>query len=182
MPTITFLKGDITQENVDAIVNAANSSLMGGGGVDGAIHRAGGKQILAECRLIVAKTGSLPTGGAVITSGGKLPAKHVIHAVGPIFRGGNRGEPALLESAYRESLARAQETGLKVVSFPSISTGIYGYPVVQAAPIAIATVWKHLGALGDDAEGRFVLFDVETYREYVTAATVVLPAGTWQEA
>jgi O-acetyl-ADP-ribose deacetylase len=182
MPTITFLKGDITQENVDAIVNAANSSLMGGGGVDGAIHRAGGKKILEECKAIVAKSGSLPAGGAVITSGGRLAAKHVIHTVGPMYHGGTKGEPAVLESAYRESLARAQEAGLKVVSFPSISTGVFGYPVVKAAPIAIATVWKHLAALGDDAEARFVLFDAVTYREYVTAATVVLPPGTWQES
>lgn len=182
MPTITFLKGDITQENVDAIVNAANSSLMGGGGVDGAIHRAGGKRILEECKAIVAKIGRLPTGGAVITSGGRLAAKHVIHTVGPVYKGGTKGEPALLESAYRESLARAQENGLKVVSFPSISTGVFGYPVKQAAPIAIATVWKHLPVLGDDAEARFVLFDLATYKEYVTAAAVVLPPGSWQEA
>lgn len=182
MPVITLLKGDITHENVDAIVNAANSSLMGGGGVDGAIHRAGGKKILEECKAIVAKIGRLPTGGAVITSGGKMAAKHVIHAVGPVFKGGTKGEPALLESAYRESLARAQENGLTTVSFPSISTGVYGYPVAQAASIALATVWKHLGGLGPNAEARFVLFDVGTYREYVTAAMVTLPPGGWQEA
>lgn len=182
MPIITLLRGDITHENVDAIVNAANSSLLGGGGVDGAIHRAGGKAILEECRAIVAKIGRLPTGGAVITTGGKLAAKHVIHTVGPVWRGGAKGEPALLESAYRECVSRAKESGLKVISFPSVSTGIYGYPVAKAAPIALATVWKHLPALGDDAEARFVLFDRETYGEYVTAATVTLPPGSWQEA
>lgn len=180
-PLITLLEGDITHEAVDAIVNAANSSLMGGGGVDGAIHRAGGKAILAECKQIVAAQGRLPTGGAVITTGGRLPARHVIHTVGPVWKGGTKGEPALLESAYRESLARAAENGLKTVSFPSISTGIFGYPVKDAAPIALATVWKHVAALGDDAEARFVLFDVETYRQYVAAAGAVLPAGSWRE-
>src|SRR5439155_12560837 len=106
-------QGDITHENVDAIVNAANSSLMGGGGVDGAIHRAGGAAILAECSQIVAKIGSLATGGAVITGGGKLAAKHVIHAVGPRYRDGTHNEPALLESAYRESMLRAKENGIR---------------------------------------------------------------------
>lgn len=182
MPVITLLKGDITRENVDAIVNAANSSLMGGGGVDGAIHRAGGKKILEECKAIVANIGRLPAGGAVITTGGRLAAKHVIHTVGPMYKGGTKGEAAVLESAYRESLARAQENGLSVVSFPSISTGVFGYPVALAAPIALETVWKHLGALGPNSEARFVLFDVVTYREYVTAAMVTLPPGSWQEA
>src|SRR5688572_32461513 len=119
MSRITLLQGDITRENVDAIVNAANSSLMGGGGVDGAIHRAGGPAILEECKAIVAKIGSLETGGAVITRGGKLAAKHVIHAVGPRYRDGKHGEPEKLASAYRESMMRARETGLKCVSFPS---------------------------------------------------------------
>ena len=181
-PVITLLKGDITHEAVDAIVNAANSSLMGGGGVDGAIHRAGGKAILEECRKIVAAQGRLPTGGAVITTGGRLPAKHVIHTVGPVWKGGTKGEPALLESAYRESLARAAEHGLRTISFPSVSTGIYGYPVKDAAPVALKTVWQHLPALGEDAEARFVLFDVGTYRHYVAAAQAVLPAGAWRES
>lgn len=180
MPILTLLKGDITLENVDAIVNAANSSLLGGGGVDGAIHRAAGKKLLEECEAIVAKIGSLPTGGAVITRGGKLAAKHVIHAVGPRYRDGKHGEPAKLESAYRESMARARETGLKVVSFPSISTGIYGYPVADAAPIALAAVWSELASLGSDAEARFVLFDDRTFAAYREAAARCLPKGSWQ--
>lgn len=182
MPVITLLRGDITLENVDAIVNAANSSLMGGGGVDGAIHRAGGPAILEECRRIVASIGSLATGGAVITGGGRLAAKHVIHAVGPRWRGGSKGEPALLESAYRESMLRAKENAIRTISFPSISTGIYGYPVAQAAPIALATVWAHLPALGEAAEARFVLFDATTLAAYLDAAAHGLPGGGWQKA
>ena len=182
MPVITLLKGDITLEKVDAIVNAANSSLMGGGGVDGAIHRAGGPAILEACKAIVAKSGRLPPGGAVITTGGRLAAKHVIHTVGPVYKGGTMGEPETLASAYRESLARARENGLKVVSFPSISTGVFGYPVAEAAPTALKTVWENLAALGDDAEARFVLFDAKTFDGYVSAAGETLPASAWRRS
>ncbi|HVO31236.1 MAG TPA: macro domain-containing protein, partial [bacterium] len=150
-------------------------------GVDGAIHRKGGPAILEDCRAIVAKIGSLPTGGAVITGGGNLAARHVIHAVGSRYRDGTKGEAALLESAYRESMLRAKENGIRTISFPSISTGIYGYPVEDAAPIALATVWKHLPALGDDAEARFALFDPGTFRAYVEAAEAVLPRSAWRK-
>jgi O-acetyl-ADP-ribose deacetylase (regulator of RNase III) len=127
--TLSVILGDITLQETDAIVNAANSGLMGGGGVDGAIHRAGGPVILEECRRIVARQGRLPEGQAVITAGGRLKARYVIHTVGPVWRGGDRGEADILASAYRESLRTAAEHGLTSVSFPSISTGVYGYPV-----------------------------------------------------
>ncbi|MFC2004580.1 macro domain-containing protein [Chloroflexota bacterium] len=129
---LSIIQGDITSQVTDAIVNAANSSLMGGGGVDGAIHRAGGPAILEECKQIVAKQGRLPTGQAVITTGGNLKARYVIHTVGPIWHRGDKGEPELLASAYRESLKVAVENNLSSISFPSISTGAYGYPVNQA--------------------------------------------------
>jgi len=141
---ISIIQGDLTQQDTDAIVNAANSSLMGGGGVDGAIHRAGGPAILEECKQIVARQGRLPTGQAVITTGGNLKANYVIHTVGPVWHGGNKGEPELLASAYRESLRIADENGLYSVSFPSISTGVYHYPVNEAARIAIDTVSIYL--------------------------------------
>ena len=129
---LSIVQGDITAQTTDAIVNAANSGLMGGGGVDGAIHRAGGPAILEECKQILDKQGRLPTGKAVITTGGNLKAKHVIHTVGPIWRGGNKGEAALLASAYRESLKPAAEHNLTSISFPSISTGAYRYPLAEA--------------------------------------------------
>ena len=129
---------DITEETTDAIVNAANSSLLGGGGVDGAIHRAGGPAILAECRQIVSKIKTLPAGQAVITTAGRLAARHVIHTVGPIYRGGEHGEAETLASCHRESVRVADEHGLASLSFPAISTGAYGYPVTDAAPIAIS--------------------------------------------
>ena len=137
---LQLAQGDITKEDVDAIVNAANSGLMGGGGVDGAIHRVGGQAILEECKRIVERRGRLPAGQAVITTGGRLPARHVIHTVGPRWSAGQRGEAEALVSAYRESLALALDEGLKTVSFPSISTGAYGYPVDQAARIALGEV------------------------------------------
>jgi len=137
---LRIIQGDITQQGTDAIVNAANPSLMGGGGVDGAIHRAGGPAILEECKQIVAKHGRLPTGKAVMTTGGNLKAKHVIHTVGPIWHGGNTGEPELLASAYHQSLTLAAKNNLSSISFPSISTGAYGYPADRASRVAIDAV------------------------------------------
>ncbi len=167
---ISISQGDITRQSTDAIVNAANSSLMGGGGVDGAIHRAGGPAILEECKQIVARQGRLPTGKAVITTGGNLAAKHVIHTVGPVWHGGGRGEAELLESAYRESLKLAAGNSLASVSFPSISTGAYGYPVEQAAGVALTTVIAFLREkMTSVKEVVFVLFDSRTYEAYVAA-------------
>jgi O-acetyl-ADP-ribose deacetylase (regulator of RNase III) len=160
---IELVRGDITGESVDAIVNAANSTLLGGGGVDGAIHRAGGSAILDECREI----GGCPTGDAVITTAGRLPARHVIHAVGPVYRG-RPGDADLLASAYRRSLEVASENRLHSIAFPSISTGAYGYPIEEAAEIALATVMEYLAKHGDIELVRFVLFsdsDLATYRE-----------------
>lgn len=166
---LSLIQGDITRQATDAIVNAANSSLMGGGGVDGAIHRAGGPAILEECKKIRAERGPLPTGQAVITTGGKLKAQYVIHTVGPIWGGGTRGEPELLASAYRESLQLAAERRLKSVSFPSISTGAYGYPVDEAAEVAMASVIAFLGEETSIQEVTFVLFDSHTYAAYSRA-------------
>jgi O-acetyl-ADP-ribose deacetylase (regulator of RNase III) len=162
--------GDITEESTDAIVNAANSSLLGGGGVDGAIHRAGGPAILAECRQIVSKIGTLPAGKAVITPGGRLTARHVIHTVGPIYRGGERGEAEALGSCHRESIRVADEHALASVAFPAISTGAYGYPVTEAAPIAISATVQALASAKQVTLCRFVLFDISTVRAYQRAA------------
>ena len=161
---------DLIAETTDAIVNAANSSLLGGGGVDGAIHRAGGPAILAECRQIVSKIGTLPAGKAVITTAGRLAAKYVIHTVGPIYRGGERGEAETLANCHRESVRLAEEHNLASVAFPAISTGAYGYPVTEAAPIAISTVLDALVSAEHMTLGRFVLFDVSTVRAYERAA------------
>ena len=161
---------DITDETTDAIVNAANSSLLGGGGVDGAIHRAGGPAILAECRQIVSKIGSLPAGKAVITSGGRLTAKHVIHTVGPIYRDGEHGEREKLASCHRESIRLADEYALDSLSFPAISTGAYGYPLTEAAPIAISSAFEGLAAAAHVSTVRFVLFDIATLKAYTRAA------------
>lgn len=167
---LAIIQGDITRQATDAIVNAANSGLMGGGGVDGAIHRAGGPAIREECKQIVAQQGRLPTGQAVITTGGKLPAKHVIHTVGPVWRGGSQGEAALLESAYRESLKLAAAHKLSSVSFSSISTGAYGYPLAEAANIALKTTFSFLsGQASSLKEVVFVLFDAGTYQAYAAA-------------
>ena len=166
---ISIIQGDITRQETDGIVNAANSGLMGGGGVDGAIHRAGGPMILEECIQIVAKQGQLPTGQAVITTAGNMPSKHVIHTVGPIWRGGNQNEPDLLASAYRESLKLAAENKLQSVSFPSISTGVYSYPVDKAAPIALKEVADFLKNQTSIKEVVFVLFDSRTYDAYKSA-------------
>jgi O-acetyl-ADP-ribose deacetylase len=164
---LSIVKGDITFQSTDAIVNAANSGLMGGGGVDGAIHRAGGSAILEECKQIIARQGRLPAGKAVITTGGNLKAKYVIHTVGPIWHGGGNGEPELLAGAYRESLSLAAEKELVSVSFPSISTGAYGYPVEKAAGVAIGAVKEFLRNRDSSVkEVVFVLHDSYTYSVY----------------
>jgi len=163
---LSLIQGDITEQATDAIVNAANSSLMGGGGVDGAIHRAGGPAILDECKRIVASMGRLPTGQAVITTGGNLQAKYVIHTVGPIWHGGRNNEPELLASSYRESLQLAVDSGLKTVSFPSISTGAYRFPLALAAQTALKTVIEFIKSNSSLEEVRFVLFDDATCTVY----------------
>ena len=161
---------DITAETTDAIVNAANSSLLGGGGVDGAIHRRGGPAILAECRQIVGKIGRLPAGQAVITTGGHLAAKHVIHTVGPIYRDGSHGEAETLASCHREAICLADQHALPSIAFPAISTGAYGYPVDEAAPIALSSALDALASAKHVARCRFVLFDMSTLRAYERAA------------
>jgi len=169
--TLTLEKGDITLKRVDAIVNAANSSLMGGGGVDGAIHRAGGPEIHEECLLIVEKQGRLPAGKAVITTGGELPSRFVIHTVGPVWRGGGSHEASVLASAYRESLLLAEANNLGSVAFPSISTGAYGYPLREAADIAIRTTAEFLrDSASSVTRITFVLFDERTLGAYEDAA------------
>jgi len=160
---MAVVQGDITGLIVDAIVNAANSSLLGGGGVDGAIHRAAGPDLLAECRRV----GGCPTGQARMTGGHRLPARHVVHTVGPVYDGGRSGEPELLESCYRESLRLAFEAGLGSVAFPCISTGVYGYPKAQACEIAVATVAGWLAAHDRPQVVTFCCFgpeDAELYR------------------
>jgi len=166
MGKIELIKGDITKIKVDAIVNAANSSLMGGSGVDGAIHRAGGPSILEECRMIVAKQGSCKTGDAVITTAGNLPAKFVIHTVGPVWNGGKKNEAVLLAACYQNSLKLAIENKLSSIAFPNISTGIYGYPKEEAAKIAINTVTEFLGQNDSITKLYFVCFDEENYQLY----------------
>jgi len=165
---LTLTRGDITTQETEAIVNAANSSLLGGGGVDGAIHRAGGPEILEECKRIRAKQGGCPTGEAVITTGGLLKARYVIHTVGSIWRGGNQGEEKLLTNAYRNSLSLAKENGVRSLSFPSISTGAYGYPIQAACRVALSTVQDFLME-HDFEEVRFVLFSDEDLRSYEKA-------------
>jgi O-acetyl-ADP-ribose deacetylase (regulator of RNase III) len=168
---IELIRGDITSLKVDAIVNAANSSLLGGGGVDGAIHRAAGPELLAECRNIAAarRPGeACPTGEAVITGAYGLPCKKVIHTVGPVWYGGSRGEPELLASCYRNSLRLARDVGLESVAFPNISTGVYGYPKRQAAETAVATVKKTVAETPALKRIIFVCFDDENYRLYKT--------------
>ncbi|MDO8784811.1 MAG: O-acetyl-ADP-ribose deacetylase [Syntrophales bacterium] len=157
--TLSLVEGDITCEETDAIVNAANARLMGGAGVDGAIHRAGGPSILEECR----KIGGCPTGQAVITTGGKLKAKYVIHTVGPIYQNGAKGEANLLKSAYLSSLKLASAKGLKSIAFPAISTGAYAYPLKEAALIALKTAEDYLQEHSDIELIRFVLFGRKTY-------------------
>jgi len=167
---IVLKEGDITRVAVDAIVNAANSALAGGGGVDGAIHRAGGPEIMRELDGIRARMGRCPTGSAVATGAGRLPAKHVFHAVGPVYRDGRHGEPELLASCYRKCLEMAEERAAGTVSFPAISTGVYGYPLEEAAAIAIGEVKAHL----EKPEGKvrevvFVLFGRQAYEAHAAA-------------
>jgi O-acetyl-ADP-ribose deacetylase (regulator of RNase III) len=162
---IELLEGDITEQETDAIVNAANRSLLGGGGVDGAIHRAAGPRLLAESRTL----GGCETGDAKITKGYNLKAGHVIHTVGPIYHSAGKRAPELLASCYRRSLEVAGENKLKSVAFPSISTGAYGYPIEEAAPIALKTVADYLEAHSDVQLVRFVLFGQEAYRAYEKA-------------
>ena len=159
---IQVIQGEITQQAVDAIVNAANTSLLGGGGVDGAIHRAGGLMLIAECRTLH----GCKTGDAKLTKGYQLPARHVIHAVGPVWRGGAHGEAELLAGCYRRSLELATENDLTSLAFPNISTGIYGYPKDKAADVAIATVRQFLRQPTSVQTVIFVCFDAENYRLY----------------
>ena len=166
MGKIELIKGDITKVHADVIVNAANSSLMGGGGVDGAIHRAGGPEILEECRKIVAKQGGCKTGEAVITKAGNLPAKFIIHTVGPVWNGGKKNEPGLLSACYKNSLHLANEQKLSSIAFPNISTGIYGYPKKEAAEIAVNTVADFLNKDNSINTVYFVCFDEENYQFY----------------
>ena len=161
---------DITKETTDAIVNAANSSLLGGGGVDGAIHRAGGPAILADCRKIVSKIGRLPAGQAVITTAGNLRARHVIHTVGPVYGGGDEGEAEKLASCYRESIRLADEIGLTSISFPAISTGAFGYPVSEAAKVAISAAIDTLRSTKSVKLCRFILFDASDLRTFERTA------------
>lgn len=163
---IELIKDDITKQEVDAIVNAANSSLMGGGGVDGAIHRAGGRQILGECIDIRNKHGICKTGEAVITSGGLLRATYVIHTVGPIWHGGNNNEDKLLADCYTNSLRLAEEKGIKTIAFPNISTGVYGFPKQRAAEIAINTVRNYSVNATTIEKVIFVCFDDENFKIY----------------
>lgn len=171
---LLLLESDITIRSTEAIVNAANPSLMGGGGVDGAIHRAGGSSILEECKKIVERQGKLPTGKAVITTGGNLKAKYVIHTVGPIWHGGKENEAELLSSCYKESLKLAENQNIVSISFPSISTGAYGYPVYPAAKVALKTV---VSFLQDEASSIkkviFVLYGYTTYDAYQVALSEI---------
>ena len=166
MSNIQLIKGDITKIKVDAIVNAANSSLLGGGGVDGAIHRAGGPKILEECKIIREKQGGCKTGEAVITTGGNLPAKYVIHTVGPVWHGGKNNEDELLANAYKNSLRLATDYEIKSIAFPNISTGVYGFPKQRAAEIAVNAVKEFTKLTTLIKEIFFVCFDDENYEIY----------------
>ena len=179
---IVLREGDITRVAADAIVNAANSALAGGGGVDGAIHRAGGPEIMRELDVIRREIGGCPTGSAMATGAGKLPARYVFHAVGPVYRDGRHGEPDLLASCYRKCLELAEERAVKTISFPAISTGVYGYPLEEAAAIAIHEVKAHLEKPGANVrEAIFVLFGRPAYEVYVTVGQTIAFGGppTW---
>lgn len=167
---LDFLKGDITRQSTDAIVNAANSSLLGGGGVDGAIHSAGGPQILEECRRWVGQHGALPTGEVMHTAAGRMNVRYVLHTVGPVWHQGTRGEPQLLASCYSKSIRLADQLNLRSVAFPSISTGVYGYPIAQAAPLAVATAASELLQATHFLLVRFVLFSESDFLTYTSAA------------
>lgn len=160
---LVLTQGDLTTQDVDAVVNAANSSLLGGGGVDGAIHRAGGPAILEECKLVIARIGRLDTGKAVMTTGGSLPARHVIHTVGPVWYGGGSREAELLADAYRNSLLVAERGGLRSVAFPAISVGAFQYPLKDAARVALQTIAGHLRAGSTLEEVRLVIFGASAY-------------------
>jgi O-acetyl-ADP-ribose deacetylase (regulator of RNase III) len=166
---ITLTKGDITEVAADAIVNAANSLLVIGGGVSGAIHRVGGPTIADECRAWTDEHGQVPPGDAVITGAGDLPARHVIHVVGPMWHGGDSGEPEQLEASYRSAMELADQRGLRNIAFPSLATGIFGYPVDQAAPLAIRTVRDSLTQTRGLSDVTFVLFDDDTFAQYQSA-------------
>ena len=171
---IELYQGDITRLASDAIVNAANDRLAGGGGVDGAIHRTGGPEIMAECRAI----GSCPTGTAVITTAGRLNARYVIHTVGPVYCDGTHGEPELLARAYRACLQLAVSRGVTSIAFPSISTGVYGYPIEKAAPIALGTVMRHLQESSSLERAVFVLFSAADYAVYAQTLAGLMPASS----
>ena len=170
--TLELVQGDITKAEVDAIVNAANEKLIGGGGVDGAIRSAGGDEVVKECDAIRARQGGCPTGKAVITTGGNLSAQYVIHTVGPVWKGGTVGEAALLKSCYRESILLAAANGIDSIAFPSISTGVYGYPTEKAAKVALETI-RELTTSENVAPTliQFILFDDATYNRYADALT-----------
>jgi len=179
---LRLMRGDITQVRVDAICNAANAALRGGGGVDGAIHRAGGPGLMLELDKIRAAQGGCKTGSAVATTAGDLPAQYVFHAVGPVYEGGHGNEESQLASCYRTCLELAQQRKLKSISFPSISTGVYGYPLDEAAPVAVGTVFDWLEQLQTTLEeAMFVLFDGRTLAAYETALKVRVrgSAGRW---
>ena len=176
---ITLVRGDITKEHADAIVNAANSSLMGGGGVDGAIHRAGGPAILEDCKVVRQELypDGLPTGEAISTTAGNLNAQRVIHTVGPVWKGGEQEEASLLANAYKNSLVQARHEGLRTVAFPSISTGAYGYPIAQAAKIALQTIGAYVTSFPDAFEEiHFVLFSKQDLATYVECAETIFSA------
>ena len=175
--SLRLIEGDITVDDADAIVNAANSALAGGGGVDGAIHRAAGPKLPAACREIIARIGSLPAGGAVITPGFDLPARHIIHTVGPIWRGGEQGEPEALRSAYAQSINRAVENGLTTIAFPAVSTGVYGFPVHLAAPLALGVMAEAIRD-GRLREARMYLHGTAAFGVWRSAADALFGGST----